>query len=301
MNRWAVMKTNLNDLNTFIAVVQNGNFTKAASALGSTQSAVSQSIHNLEQNLELKLFNRTTRSVTLTEAGENLFEYVGHHLEDINLGLERLSLMKNKPHGRVRITADDFSIKYYIYKKIKNIVKEYPDIKIELVSDNRQVDIAQEGYDAGVRLGLSIEKDMIAVPISHPIKMCLVASPEYMKGRQKIESVQDLNKHRCIGIKLLTTNSLLAWDFMQNGKAMSYKIESNLVFTGVERVLDAVIDGLGVAYLPLDILNDYLAEGKLISFLDESTTSYPPLYLFYTSRRFNSPAFQIICNALREI
>lgn len=295
------MKTNLNDLNAFIAVVQNGNFTKAASALGSTQSAVSQSVNSLEQNLELKLFHRTTRSVTLTEAGEKLFEYVGHQLEDINLGLERLSLMKNKPNGRVRITADDFSIKYYMYEKIKKIVKEYPDITIELISDNRQVDITQEGYDAGVRLGLSIEKDMIAVPISYPIKMCLVASPEYMQGKDKIKSIQDLNQHRCIGIKLLTTNSLLAWSFIQDDKTIHYKIESNLVFTGVERVLEAVVDGLGVAYLPSDIVKEFLDRGKLLRFLNENTTTYPPLYLFYTSRRFNSPAFQIVCNALKAI
>lgn len=294
------MKTNLNDLHAFIAVVQNGNFTKAAAALGTTQSAVSQSIGNLEQNLELKLFNRTTRSVTLTEAGEKLFDYVGPQLEDIALGLERLSLMKNKPHGRVRITADDFSIKYYIYSKIKKIVKEYPEITIELISDNRQVDIAQEGYDAGVRLGLSIEKDMIAVPISHPIQMCLVASPEYMQGKAEIKSIQDLNQHHCLGIKLLTSNSLLAWNFMQGDKQIAYKIESHLIFTGVDRVLDAAIDGLGVAYLPLDIVQDFLAEGKLLSFLNESASTYPPLYLFYTSRRFNSPAFQIVRNALKE-
>ncbi len=295
------MKINLNDLHTFIAVVQNGNFTKAASALGSTQSAVSQSVNSLEQNLELKLFHRTTRSVTLTEAGEKLFEYVGHQLEDINLGLERLSLMKNKPHGRVRITADDFSIKYFIYEKIKKVVKEYPDITIELISDNRQVDIAQEGYDAGVRLGLSIEKDMIAVPISHPIKMCLVASPEYMQDRNDIKHIQDLNQHRCLGIKLLTSNSLLAWNFIQGDKKINYKTESPLVFTGVERVLDAAIDGLGVAYLPLDAIQEFLDQGKLLSFLHENTTTYPPLYLFYTSRRFNSPAFQIVCNALKVI
>lgn len=294
------MKTNLNDLHAFIAVVQNGNFTKAASALGSTQSAVSQSVNNLEQNLELKLFHRTTRSVTLTEAGEKLYEYVGHQLEDINLGLERLSLMKNKPHGRVRITADDFSIKYFIYEKIKKIVKEYPDITIELISDNRQVDIAQEGYDAGVRLGLSIEKDMIAVPISHPIKMCLVASPDYIQGKDKINSISDLNQHRCIGIKLLTTNSLLAWNFIQGDKQINYKIESHLVFTGVERVLEAVVDGLGVAYLPLDVVQEFLAQGKLLSFLDENAVTYPPFYLFYTSRRFNSPAFQIVCQALKS-
>ncbi len=294
------MKTNLNDLHAFIAVVQNGNFTKAASALGSTQSAVSQSISSLEQNLELKLFNRTTRSVTLTEAGEKLFEYVGHQLDDINLGLERLSLMKNKPHGRVRITADDFSIKYYIFNKIKKVVKEYPEITIELISDNRQVDIAQEAYDAGVRLGLSIEKDMIAVPISHPIKMCLVASPEYMQGKTEITSIQDLNQHSCIGIKLLTSNSLLPWDFKLGDKQLNYKPQGNLIFTGVDRVLDAVVDGLGVAYLPLDIVQGFLDTGRLLSFLNANVSTYPPLYLFYTSRRFNSPAFQIVCNALKE-
>jgi DNA-binding transcriptional LysR family regulator len=152
----------------------------------------------------------------------------------------------------------------------------------------------------GVGLGLSIEKDMIAVPISHPIKMCLVASPEYMQGKTEITSIQDLNQHFCIGIKLLTSNSLLPWDFKLGDKQLNYKPQGNLIFTGVDRVLDAVVDGLGVAYLPLDIVQGLLDTGKLLSFLNENVSTYPPLYLFYTSRRFNSPAFQIVCNALKE-
>lgn len=294
------MKTNLNDLCTFTAVIQNKNFTKTAAQLGVTQSAISQSICHLEEQIGLKLFNRTTRSLTVTDAGQRLFELVGKNIEDITLGLELLSSMHDKPVGKVKISADDYVIKYHLWKKLKNIVFDYPDIQIELISENRRIDIAKEGYDAGVRLGNLVEKDMVAIPISEPIKMCLVASPDYIAKHTIPLSIHDLKKHACLHVRILTDHSLLSWTFTENGQNIAFKGEGQLIFTSIEQILEASLCGYGIAYIPQDLAGPQINQGHLIEIMPEYSITHPAFYLFYTSRKLVSPAFSIIKDALKQ-
>lgn len=292
------MKINLNDLMTFSEVIKNKNFTKTAAKLGITQSAVSQSMSQLEQQIGLKLFNRTTRSLTLTDAGHRLNELVGKNIEEISLGLEQLSAMKDKPVGIVRISADEYVIKYHIWKKLEKILKNYPDIQVELISENRRIDIAKEGYDAGVRLGNLIEKDMFAIPISHNIKMCLVASPDYLKMHKTPYAIDDLKKHQCIHVRILTDHSLLPWVFNENGQNISFKGNGQLTFTSIEQIAEATLNAYGISYLPKDLADIYINQGLLTELMPEKAITLPPFYLFYTSRKLVSPAFNIIKNAL---
>lgn len=295
------MKINLNDLKTFSEVVKTKNFTKAAAYMGVTQSAVSQSINNLEAQLGIKLLNRSTRSLTLTEAGSRLIELVGQNIENIDLGIEQISSMKNLPSGHVRISADAFTIKYYLWPKLKKLVKQYPDISLELTSENRRIDIAKEGYDAGVRVGNLVEKDLIAVPISKEIPFRLVASPEYLEKYGTPQSIDDLKKHKGIYIRLLTDNSLMAWEFKDKNKSVFFRGPVQLVMTSLDEMLDAVLDGCAVAYLPYFLVKPALEEKKLVSLLEQHAVTLPPFYLFYTSRRLMSPAFKIVKDTLSEI
>ncbi|MFW1945221.1 LysR family transcriptional regulator [Acinetobacter guillouiae] len=292
------MKINLNDLMTFTEVIKNQNFTKTAAKLGITQSAVSQSMSQLEEHIGLKLFNRTTRSLTLTDAGHRLSELVGKNLEDITLGLERLSAMKDKLAGIVRISADEYVIKYHIWNRLKNTLKNYPDIQLELISENRRIDIAKEGYDAGVRLGNLVEKDMVAIPISHKIKMCLVASPDYLDKYGIPLSIDDLKKHQCIHVRILTDHSLLPWVFNDDGQNISFKGSGQLTLTSIEQIADATLNGYGISYLPKDLADTYINQGLFFEIMPEKAITLPPFYLFYTSRKLISPAFSVIKNAL---
>ncbi|MCX5467705.1 LysR family transcriptional regulator [Acinetobacter nematophilus] len=294
------MKINLNDLCTFTAVIHNKNFTKTAAQLGVTQSAVSQSICHLEEQIGLKLFNRTTRSLTVTDAGQRLFELVGKNIEEINLGLELLSSMHNKPVGKVKISADDYAIKYHLWPKLQNALKDYPDIQIELISENRRIDIAKEGYDAGVRLGNLIEKDMVAIPISSSIKMCLVASPDYISKYGRPVSIHDLKQHICLHVRILTDHSLLSWTFVENGQSLSFKGEGQLIFTNVDQILEATLCGYGISYIPQNLAMPHINQGKLSEILPEYAITHPPFYLFYTSRKHISPAFSIIKDVLKQ-
>lgn len=292
------MRVNLNDLVTFSEVIRNQNFTKTAAKLGISQSAVSQSISQLEDKIGLKLFNRTTRSLTLTDAGKRLNQLVGKNLEEITVGLEQLSAMRDKPAGIVRISADEYAIKYHIWKKLKTTLKNYPDIQLELISENRRIDIAKEGFDAGVRLGNLVEKDMVAIPISNKIQMCLIASPDYLEVHGVPKTISDLKQHQCIHVRILTDNSLLPWVFNVDGQNISFKGSGQLTLTSIEQIADASVNGYGISYLPKDLAEAYIDQGLLIEIMSEKAITLPPFYLFYTSRKLVTPAFSIIKNAL---
>ncbi|MBF7695342.1 LysR family transcriptional regulator [Acinetobacter rathckeae] len=293
------MEVNLNDLNIFSEVVHQQNFTRTATKLGITQSAVSQSIQHLEQSIGLKLFHRTTRSLRLTQAGEQLFERIDQNIKHIQQGLEQLSLMKNQPSGHVRISADSYTIKYHLWPKLEPLIHQYPDICLALVSENRRIDIAKEGYDAGVRVGRLVEKDMVAFPISQEIEFVLLASPSYLNLHGVPKNISDLQSHRCIYIQLMTENAIMPWELNVAKKHIFFKGKAQLIMNDLEQMLDATIQGCGISYLPYDLAKQAIESGQVQRLMPEYCISLPPLYLFYTSRNLLSPAFEIVKNLLK--
>lgn len=294
------MRDNLNELVTFLTVVREGSFTRAAAAVSTSQSAVSQTVSNLEKRLQLKLLNRTTRSLTLTEAGERLVSLVRPAVDDINSGLEQLSELRDTPTGRVRISADEYAVQQVIWPKLAPIIKNYPEISVELITDYGKVDIAQEGIDAGVRRGGLIARDMIAIPISDENRMAVVASPDIVKQYKAPMVPEDLLQLPCINLKLPTHGDNFPWLFLINGHEHRLRVKGQVVFTGVNQVVEAALDGYGFAYVPENLVSHHIEAGRLVPVLSDCCITHPEYYLYYTSRLQSSAAFKIIIDALRN-
>jgi DNA-binding transcriptional LysR family regulator len=286
------------DLAAFAAVVRERSFTRAAAQLGVSQPALSQTIRGLERRLDLKLLNRTTRSVAPTEAGERLYQAVGTRLADIEAELVELVEMRGKPAGTVRITATDHAVQSLIWPKLLPWLPKYPGIRIEISSDNRFTDIIAERFDIGVRLGPDVAKDMIAVRIAPDMRMAVVASPSYFARNARPRSPKDIAEHDCIGFRLPTHGGLLTWDFRRRGKSVHVHISGRLVFNTSELIIDAATAGLGLAWLPDDLVADKIASGRLIRVLDDWAETFPGYCLYYASRRA-SPALALVVDALR--
>ncbi|WP_288131168.1 LysR family transcriptional regulator [Microbulbifer sp.] len=294
------MKENLNELSAFMVVAKEQSFTRAASKLATSQSAISQTVKNLEQRLGIKLLSRTTRSVTPTEAGERLMALIGPALEQINAGLNQMSALKDKPAGTIRITADEYAVSAVLWPKIREFLYQYPDIKIELSTDYGLVDIVEGRYDAGVRRGGLVAKDMIAVPISDEIKMMVVASPRYLERRGIPKKPQELaTRHDCINLRLPTHGGLWPWSFTEKGREVKIRGEGQLVFNSINSVLEAALAGYGLAYVPESMAEPYIKEGELAEVLAGYNMVHPGYYLYYTSRLQSSPAFSLLLEALR--
>lgn len=293
------MKENLNDLIAFMAVAREQSFTRAAAGLGVSQSALSQTLRNLEERLDLKLLNRTTRSVTTTEAGDRLLELVGPALDDIDAGLAELHSLKGKPAGTVRITADEFAVSTVLWPALQPLLRDHPDIKVELSVDYGLVDIAKERFDAGVRRAGLIAKDMIAVPICPPVRMVVVGSPDYFNRHTPPQKPQDLVAHNAINLRLPTQGGVFPWLFQVRKKEVKTHTEGQLVFNSILQVLQAAKDGMGLAYLPEALAQPGLDDGSLISVLDRYSHTFPGYHLYYTSRRKASTAFAMVVDALR--
>ncbi|RZV01719.1 UNVERIFIED_ORG: DNA-binding transcriptional LysR family regulator [Serratia quinivorans] len=298
---WAykMIKENLNDLATFMAVAQEGSFTRAAAKAGTSQSAVSQTISSLERRLQLKLLNRTTRSLTLTDAGERLLSLIGPAIEEISLGLEQLADLREKPAGTVRISADEYAIQQILWPKLSPVLKNYPDVKLELITDYGLVDIAKERFDAGVRRGGLIAKDMIAIPISNKHQMVVIASPQYLATHNPPAVPSELLTFSCINL-LLPTHEPLAWIFAIDGQEHKLRVNGQIVVNGINQALQASVDGYGFAFVPKVLAQNHIDAGKLVTVLDEFCITYPEYYLYYTSRLQSSAAFNVILQALRQ-
>lgn len=294
------MKEKLNDLAAFLAVAREGSFTRAAAKFDSTQSAVSQTVSNLEQRLQIKLFHRTTRSVTLTEAGERLLETIAPALDEIEMGLTALSELRNKPAGTIRISADEYAVQTVIWPKLKDFLIDHPDIKLELSINYGQIDIAKERYDAGVRRGGLLAKDMIATQISPENRMTVVVSPEYLAQHSVPESPEDLTKVDCINLRLPTHGEHFPWTFMVDGHRQRVKVSGQLIFNSVNQILDAAVRGYGFAFLPHPMVESLIAERKLRAVLEEFHITHEPYYLYYTSRLQSSAAFRLVRDALKH-
>jgi DNA-binding transcriptional LysR family regulator len=292
-------REHLNDLVAFLAVAKERNFTKAAAQLGVSQSALSHTIRRLEERLGLRLLTRTTRSVAPTEAGERLLRAAEPRLDEIDAELAALSELRDKPSGTIRITAHDHAVRTVLWPALARLLPDYPDIKVEIVIDYGLTDIVAERYDAGVRTGELVAKDMVAVRIGPDMRSAIVGAPSYFAARARPKTPQDLTAHACINLRLPTHGGLYAWEFEKGGREIRVRVEGQLVFNGTAPMLDAALAGLGLAYVPEDTVQTHIADGRLIRVLADWCPYYPGYHLYYPSRRQPTPAFALLVNALR--
>lgn len=292
-------KRNLNDLQTFVVVAREGSFTRAAAQLGLTQSALSQSIRSLEERLGIRLLTRTTRSVSPTEAGERLLQTIGQRFDEIEAELDALTALRDKPAGTVRITCGDHVLRNVILPKLLPVLREYPDVRIEFDVNYGFRDIVADRFDAGVRLGESVDKDMIAMPIGPPLRMAAVASPAYFAAHKAPKKPQDLLSHACINLRMPTYGGLYVWEFERRGRAMNVHVNGQLTFNTSPLIVQAALADMGVAFLPEEEFTTHLDDGRLVRVLEEWCPPFPGYYLYYPSRRQPSPAFTLVLNALR--
>jgi DNA-binding transcriptional LysR family regulator len=286
------------DLAAFAAVVRAKSFTRAAAQIGVTQSALSQTVRALERRLDLKLLNRTTRSVAPTEAGEQLFRTVEPRLAEIEAELAVLGNMRGKPVGTVRITATEHAVRSIVWPRLLPWLPNYPEIKVEISSDNRFVDIVAERFDIGIRLGGDVAKNMIAVRIAPDMRMVVVGSPVYFQRKLPPQTPQELSDHDCIGLRLPTYGGLLPWEFKHGERVTTVHVEGRLVFNRSDLMADAAVAGNGLAWLPDDMVREHLDAGRLVTTLDEWEITFPGYHLYYASRR-SSAALTLVVDALR--
>ncbi|TPG75758.1 LysR family transcriptional regulator [Pseudomonas arsenicoxydans] len=296
-----MVRRNLNDLLSFVTVAREGSFTRAASLLGVSQSALSQAISGLEARLQIRLLTRTTRSVSPTLAGERLLQAIGHRFDEIEAELDVLTELRDKPAGTVRITCGDHVLRKTLLPKLTPLLREYPDIDIEFDVNYGFRDIVADRFDAGVRLGDTIDKDMIAVPIGPPLRMAAVAAPAYFATRTVPKNPRDLMEHSCINQRMQTSGGLYVWDFERRGKLLNVRVTGQLTFNTSVHIVDAALSGLGIAYLPEEEFEPHLREGRLMRVLEDWCPPFAGYYLYYPSRRQPSPAFSLVSSALREL
>jgi DNA-binding transcriptional LysR family regulator len=292
-------RADLNDLLAFLAVARERSFTRAAAQLGVSQSALSQTLRGLEARLGLRLLTRTTRSVAPTEAGERLLRAAGPRLDEIDAELAALSELRETPSGTIRITAHDHAVRSILWPALERLLPGYPDIRVEIIVDYGLTDIVSERYDAGIRAGEIVAKDMVAVRIGPDLRMAVVGAPSYLAGQPRPKTPQDLTAHHCINLRLPTHGGFYAWEFEKAGRELRVRVEGQLVFNESGLMLDAALAGFGLAYLPEDQVQAHLADRRLIRVLADWCPPYPGYHLYYPSRRQPTPAFTVLADALR--
>src|SRR5215207_9356017 len=293
-------RENVDDLIAFLAVARERSFTRAAAQLGVSQSALSHTVRGLEERLGVRLLTRTTRSVAPTQAGERLLQTVGPRLEGIEVELEALIEFREKPAGTIRITAGDHATETILWPKLTKFLPDYPDIKVEITLDYGLADIVAQRYDAGVRLGEQVAKDMIAVRIGPDIRLAVVGAASYFATRSAPRTPQDLVGHSCINLRLPTHGGLYAWEFERGGRELNVRVDGQLVFNSIFQVLKAALDGFGLAYVPEDLAQPHLVAGHLKRVLEDWSPPWSGYHLYYPSRRQPSAAFTLLVDALRH-
>jgi DNA-binding transcriptional LysR family regulator len=292
-------RENLNDLAAFVAVAKARSFTKAAAQLGVSQSALSHTIRALEERLAVRLLARTTRSVAPTDAGVQLLSAIAPRLEEIEAELSALSALRAQPAGTIRISSSEHAAVTLLYPVIKKFMSDNPDVNIEINVDNAFTDIVEGRFDAGVRLGEALAKDMIAVPIGPDLRMAVVGAPAYF-GRYPVPATpHDLSGHNCLNFRMPTHGNILPWEFEKDGRQINVQVEGRLTLSSSRPGLTALLDGLALGYLIDDAVTEYLADGRLIRVLEDWCEPFPGFYLYYPSRRQLSPAFALLVEALR--
>jgi DNA-binding transcriptional LysR family regulator len=293
------VRENFNDLLWFLVVAEERSFTKAAARIGITQSTLSHTIKRLETRMGLRLLSRTTRSVSTTEAGERLRQSLAPRMAEIEADIAALTAYRDKPSGTVRITVSDHALETLVWPRLRPILVDYPDIRLELSRDNGLRNIVEDGFDAGVRLGESVEKDMVAVRIGPDWRLVAIGSPAYFVVRGIPQTPQDLVAHNCINQRMTSAGGFYAWEFGKDGQDLRVRVDGQLVFNTTLPMVDAAIAGYGIAYVPEDIAAEHIAAGRLQCVLDEWSPKFAGYFLYYPSSRQNAPAFKIVLDALR--
>lgn len=289
----------LGDLVAFLAVVEERSFTRAAAGLGTSQSSLSHTIRRLEERMGIRLLTRTTRNVAPTEAGDQLAETLRPALSGIQARIDSLSALRQKPAGTIRLTSSRHAAEAIVFPIIAKLLADYSDLKVEIAVEQKLTDIVAERYDAGIRLGEQVEKDMIAVRIGPDIRMAVVGSPSYFAKHPKPETPYDLTDHLCVNLRLPTLGGLYAWEFEKNGRPLNVRVEGQFICNDVPMILDAAVNGLGLACMPDNQMAPMISEGRLVRVLEDWCPSFPGYHLYYPSRRQLSPAFTLLVEALR--
>lgn len=284
----------------FSVVARERSFTRAAAKLGMSQPALSRAMRQLEERLGIRLLARTTRSVSPTEAGEHLLRVIAPRFDEIDTELALLSEFRDKPAGKLRITAGEHSAITILQPVLARLLPDNPDLYIEINVDYGLTDIVAEGYDAGVRLGEQVAKDMIAVRVGPDMRMAVVGSPAYFARYPQPKTPRDLTQHNCINLRLPTYGGIFPWEFEKKGEELNVRVEGQLVFNNIAMRLDAAFKGLGLAYMPEDLVQAYIEDGRLIRVLSDWCPPFPGYHLYYPSRRQTSPAFTLLREALRN-
>ncbi|KAG8152948.1 LysR family transcriptional regulator [Burkholderia catarinensis] len=294
-----MLRQNVEGLIAFVAVAKQRSFTRAAAQMGVSQPALSQTIRDIERRLGVRLLTRTTRSVSLTEAGELLLRTIEPRFNEIETALDSLNAMRERPAGTIRISAGEHPAITILQPALARLLPSYPEINVEVVVDYRLIDIVDEGYDAGVRLGQNIAKDMIAVRIGADWRMAVAGSPSYFAKRPPPKTPEDLSDHSCINLRLPTMWSIRPWEFEKDGRKVKISTEGQLVFNNIALRLKSALDGLGLVYLPEDQVDEHVSEGRLVRVLDDWCPAYSGYHLYYPSRRHHSAAFALLVDTLR--
>lgn len=293
-------KTDFNDLMWFRIVADERSFTRAAARIGVAQSTLSHTIKRLEANLGLRLLNRTTRNVAPTPAGERLLTTVAPRLDEIEDEIAAIMALRDKPSGSIRLTLSDHAFQTVVWPKLKPVLRAYPDVRVEFSLDSGFRNIVEDGFDAGVRLGESVEKDMIATRIGPDWRMVAVASPSYLASRDVPDHPRDLLDHDCINMRHDTRGGLYAWEFEKDGQQVNVRVDGQLTFNNSYAMMDAVLSGLGVAFVPNNLADAYVASGDLVLLLDDWSPSFDGYFLYYPTRRQHLPIFKLVLDALRH-
>jgi len=288
-----------NELAAFMRVARERNFTRAAAQLGMSQSALSRMVRALEARMGVPLLTRTTRSVAPTEAGERLLSSIGPRLREIEAELESLRAMTDRPAGSVRITTTDYAANEYVWPRVQALLRQYPEIKIELVYDYGLSDLVADGYDIGVRLGDQVAKDMIAMRIAPDMTMSIVGSPQYLASRIVAKTPQDLTQHNCINLRLPTMNSLLAWELSKGRRELQVRVEGQLTFNNVYQMVEAALAGFGLAYVPKKLVEPHVDAGRLAWVLEDWFPTFVGHHVYYPSRHKSSRAVELVVDALK--
>ncbi|WP_333010794.1 LysR family transcriptional regulator [Kluyvera sichuanensis] len=294
-----MLKDNINDLISFMVVARERSFTRAAAQLGVSQSALSHAMRNLESRLDVRLLTRTTRNVAPTEAGEKLYQRLSPHLQEIAQEIAALRDSRERPAGNIRLTAGEHAMNTIIWPRIKPFMQQYPDIHIEVTVDNGLTDIVDERFDAGIRLGEQVARDMIAVRIGPDMRMAVVGSPDYLASHGVPQTPHDLQQHRCINMRLPTKGGLYAWEFEHDGEPLRVRVEGQLTLNCLPQRIEAAEAGLGLAYVPEDTIAEGVAAGRLQHVLADWCVPFAGYYLYYPSRRQHTTAFALLVEALR--
>lgn len=295
-----MLRENVNDLLFFLVVARERSFTRAAAQLGVSQSALSHTVKQLEERIGVRLLTRTTRSVTPTPAGERLLEKMTPRFQEIEEELTAVTEMGEKPAGIVRLTAIDYAVDTFIWPKLAKVLHEYPDIQVEIVVDYGLTDIVSDRFDAGIRLGQTVQQGMIAVRIAPDQAFAVVGSPSYFEGRDKPVVPHDLTAHKCVNLRLPTHGGNYAWEFEKGTQEVRVRVEGQMTFNGINQILNACLDDYGLGYMPEALAEMYIKEGRLVRVLEDWTPPWTGYHLYYASRKPPSLAFSIVLEALRQ-